>query len=146
MVKFVFCLWYLFFSLLFILVIIFCSRVLIRLGCFLVIFFFVVLACVFLCGWCLFVLFFCLWARPVGRARFRWHLWVTCCVCLSWCLERLFMGVRVVLWCVVLGVLFSLVVFSRIDSCILCIKSVSMFPLSRNMKCEGNVYVVVGFV
>ena len=56
------------------------------------------------------------------------------------------MGVGVMLWCVVLGVLFSLVVFSCIVFCILCIISVSMFPLSRNIKCEGNVYVIWGFV
>ena len=127
-----------------ILVIIFCSRVLSRL--FFVILFFVGLVCVVLCGWCLFGLSFCLWARPVGRARFRWYLWVICSVCLFWCLERLFMGVGVMLWCVVLGVWFSLVVFSCIDFCILCINSVSLSPLSRNINFKGNIYVLCGFV
>ena len=61
-------------------------------------------------------------------------------------LERLFVGVGVMLWCVVLGVLFSLVVFSCIVFCILCIISVSMSLLSRNFKCGENVYVIWGFV
>ena len=128
--------------LLFILVLTLWSRVLNRFGCILKKFSFVGLVCVVLCGWCLCVLFFCLWARPIGRARFRW---VICCVCLSCCLEKLFVGGGMMLWCVVLGVLFGLVVFSCIVFCILCIISVPMSSLSSNIKCEESVYVIWGF-
>ena len=47
-----------------------------------------------------------------------------------------------ILWCVVLGVLFGLVVFSCIVCCSI---SVTMSPLSSNIDCEENVYVIWGF-
>ena len=43
------------------------------------------------------------------------------------------------LWCVVL---FSLVVYLCIFFCMLCIISVPRSPLSINIRCKGNVYVI----
>ena len=57
--------------------------------------FLILLFCVCL-WWCCLGLFgfvfICFWARPVGRACFRWYLWSVCGVRFSCCLEKIFGG------------------------------------------------------
>ena len=66
-------------------------------------------------------LFVCFWARPVGRAQFRWSKWVLWCACLSWCLERVYEGGRAMLCCLVLGVVLDVFVCFLFMFCVLCV-------------------------
>ena len=78
----------------------------------------VCLVCVVLCCLSCLILFFRCWARPVGRALFRWFLYAICCVFLFWCLGRFLEVGGMMLWLIVFGqayfvLLISFIMFLR---------------------------------